>query len=294
MKHFDADLLRTLVAFADSGTLRHAAEIVGRTPSAVTAQMQRLEAAAGVALLAATGRRRELTPAGHRLVVHARRILEANQEAWLSVAGAEAAGSVGLGLTEDFSDAALSDVLNRFARTHPGVQINLRVGRTVDLAGDYVSGRLDILIALRRTVEADEITVFREPMIWLSGRHSLSLPGSGPGSDTLPLAVLEAPCSFRDAALRSLDALDTRYRIAVSSLTLAGLSASVRAGIAVTVRTPRWLHDGIGPAPERLGLPALPDAEFSIRVHEGAEPPAQRLAAAIADSLTSGTARDTT
>lgn len=42
--NFDPELLRTLVAFADTGTLSRTAEIIGRTPSAVTAQIKRLEA----------------------------------------------------------------------------------------------------------------------------------------------------------------------------------------------------------------------------------------------------------
>ena len=83
MRAFDPDLLRTLVAFADAGTLAGAGKIVGRTPSALTAQMQRLEDMAGVSLLSAVGRGRVLTNAGERLVMHARRILAANEEAWL-------------------------------------------------------------------------------------------------------------------------------------------------------------------------------------------------------------------
>ena len=106
MKHFGTDLLETLVAFADAGTLARTAEIVGRTPSAVTAQMQRLGEIADVPLLEAVGRRRVLTDAGERLVGHARRILAAEQEALLSLAGAAADGNAGLGLTQDFDARA--------------------------------------------------------------------------------------------------------------------------------------------------------------------------------------------
>ncbi|WP_136622548.1 LysR family transcriptional regulator, partial [Mesorhizobium sp. 10.2.3] len=43
METLDPDLLRTFLAFVDSGSLAQAAASVGRSPSAVTAQMQRLE-----------------------------------------------------------------------------------------------------------------------------------------------------------------------------------------------------------------------------------------------------------
>jgi DNA-binding transcriptional LysR family regulator len=120
MKTFDPELLRTLVAFAETGSLAAAASRVGRTPSAVTAQMQRLEERAGVALLEATGRGRSLSEAGAELVIHARRILNANNEAWLSLASAAADSSrVALGMTQDFADTDLPILLNLFARSHP-------------------------------------------------------------------------------------------------------------------------------------------------------------------------------
>ena len=94
METFDPDLLRTFLAFVDGGSLARAASVVGRSPSAVTAQMQRLEEILGEPLLAPQGRGRELTPAGEDLVGHARRILAAHRDAWLSLKGARAEGRV--------------------------------------------------------------------------------------------------------------------------------------------------------------------------------------------------------
>jgi DNA-binding transcriptional LysR family regulator len=56
MQHFDPDLLRTFLAFVDTGSLGRAASAVSRSPSAVTAQMQRLEEIIGEPLLVAAGR----------------------------------------------------------------------------------------------------------------------------------------------------------------------------------------------------------------------------------------------
>jgi DNA-binding transcriptional LysR family regulator len=281
MRSFDPDLLQTLVAFAEAGTLARASEIVGRTPSAVTAQMQRLEELAGVPLLEAVGRRRVLTEAGERLVGHGRRILAANREAWLSVSGASLGGTLGIGLTQDFAGDALLAILNQFARTHPRLRMDLRVGRTVELGEDLLAKRIDVLIAMRRAVEADELAVIREPMQWLAASDGLI---AAPNEE-LPLAVLDAPCSFRDAALKSLDAAGRPYRIAATSASLAGIIAAVRAGVAVTVRTPRALGAGIAIAPKMLALPPLPDAEFSIRLRDDAGALAQRLAAILAADL---------
>jgi DNA-binding transcriptional LysR family regulator len=281
MRQFDPDLLQTLVAFADAGTLARAADIVGRTPSAVTAQVQRLEAMAGVPLLEAAGRRRVLTAAGERLVGHARRILAANREAWLSVSGAEADGRVGLGMTQDFADTDLPAILREFAGTHPRLRIDLRVGRTVELSADLSARRIDVLAAMRGAVEPDEVAVIRQPMRWLSATGGLV----GRSGDEIPLAVLDPPCGFRDAALKALDAARLPYRIAATSPSLSGIMAAVLGGVAVSVRTPRSLVNGIAVAPRKMALPRLPDAEFSIRVRADSGDVAQRLAAVLAQRL---------
>ncbi len=281
MKHFGTDLLETLVAFADTGTLARTAEIVGRTAPAVTAQMQRLGEIAEVPLLEAVGRRRVLTEAGERLVGHARRMLAAEREAMLSLAGVVTNGNAGLGMTQDFTDDALPAILNDFARTHPRVRLDVRVGRSGDLSEDFRARRIDVLLAMRSAVEMDEVAVVREPMIWLCAEQGVSaFP-----KDALPLAVLDAPCGFREAAITALDERENPYRIAVTSPSLAGIIASVKAGLAVTARTPRWLGKGLVAAPKSMALPALPEAEFSVRVRKDALPAAQRLGAVLVEHL---------
>lgn len=289
MRYFSPDLLQTLVAFADTGTLARAADVVGRTPSAVTAQMQRLEQLVGIPLLEADGRRRVLTPAGEHLVGHARRILAANSEAWLSVSGLVTDGHIGVGLTQDLADSELPAILGQFARTHPRVRIDLRIGRTVELAEDLMSRRINVLVAVRRAVEHDEVAIIREPMHWLVARNT----PADIAHDELPLALLDPPCSFRDAAMKALEAVGRSHRIAATSASLTGVFAAVRAGFAVTVRTSRWAAPGIVPAPPEFALPPLPDVEFSVRVHEQAGDAAQRLAAVIAEHMKTRRTGDT-
>src|ERR1044072_7106541 len=72
----ELDLLRTLVAIADTGSFNRAARAVFRTPSAVSMQMKKLEEQIGRALFAKDGRSVALTPDGEVLVGYARRILK--------------------------------------------------------------------------------------------------------------------------------------------------------------------------------------------------------------------------
>jgi DNA-binding transcriptional LysR family regulator len=280
MLTLDPDLLRTFLAFVDGGSLARAAAIVGRSPSAVTAQMQRLEDVIGAPLLVPTGRGRTLSPTGEDLVGHARRILAAHREAWLSLKGTRADGRIGLGATQDFTDADLPQLLRDFSRTHSRVRLDLRVGRSAELTRSFEEGALDILLVMRLAPEPDEIGVLREPMLWLGASEGLAAGGA-----ELPLALLDPPCGFRSAAVSALDAAGRPYRIAATSPSLSGLRAAVRGSIALTVRTARWLEAGIADVGARHAMPALGHAEFTIRRRQDASEPARDLANLIRDGL---------
>ncbi|MER9170212.1 LysR substrate-binding domain-containing protein [Mesorhizobium australicum] len=280
METLDPDLLRTFLAFVDSGSLAQAAANVGRSPSAVTAQMQRLEEVVGEPLLAPRGRGRGLTPAGEDLVGHARRILAVHREAWLALKGARAAGRVAIGTTQDFADSGLPDLLRAFASSHPRVRIELRVGRSAELAQALQAGSLDLAIVMRQAAVPDEVGVLREPMIWLCSNKGLASR-----QEEVPLALLDPYCGFREAALAALDAAGRPYRIAAGSASLAGLRTAVNAGVALTLRTPRFAHSGIVEAPRELGLPPAPTAEFAIRLRAGADASAGDLATLLGGSL---------
>jgi DNA-binding transcriptional LysR family regulator len=276
MRLIDPELLRTFVAFVDAGSLARAAEIVGRSPSAIT----------GGPLLAQAGRGRVLTPLGDDLAIHARRILDAHREAWLSLKGASADGRVGIGATQDFADSTLPDLLRIFASTHPRVRLDLRVGRTVELTKAFDEGAIDILLVMRREPAADEIGVVREPMLWLMRDGGLSA-----ASSELPLALLDPPCGFRTAAITALDQARRPYRIAATSGSLSGLAAAVRSGVALTLRTARMLGNDIVEASTALQLPKVPEAEFSIRLRRDAEPAAGSLGEVLREGLLVTSAR---
>ncbi len=286
MDVLDPERLRTFLAFADTGSLVRAATIVGRSASAVTAQMQRLEEIVGEPLLAAAGRGRVLSPAGEQLVIHARKILAAHREAWLSLKGARADGQVSIGATQDFADSMLPALLRDFARTHARVRLHLRIGRSIELAKAFEEGAIDILLAMRLAPAADEVGVLREPMLWLSASEGLATTPI-----ELPVAFLDPPCGIRVAAMAALDAIGRSYRIAATSPSLSGLRAAVRGGIAVTVRTARFIDAGIVRAPSTYGLPDLPEAEFSIRLRADAASPAADLAQLLGDVLDASRSR---
>jgi DNA-binding transcriptional LysR family regulator len=280
MLTLDPDQLRTFLAFAETGSLARAAAVVNRSPSAVSTQMQKLEDHLGEPLLAPEGRGRVLTAAGQELVGHARRILDAHAQAWLSFKGARAEGSVTIAATQDFAESGLPELLALFGRTHPRTRLELRIGRSIEIAEALAAGSVDVGITMRAEPTPDEIATISEETVWWAAAGGLSTT-----QDEVALALLDPPCGFRARALDALDRAGRHYRIAATSQSLAGLRTAVLAGLAVTLRTARWKGPGLAKAEAALALPETEPVTFAVRLRRGAQPPAGRLAELLADGL---------
>jgi DNA-binding transcriptional LysR family regulator len=102
--NLDMDVLRTLVTAQQLGGFNRAARRVGRSQSAVSQQIRKLEEQFGAPLFRKRGRSLALTVAGEIVLGYARRILELNDEAVAAVRGAALDGSVRFGLPGDFAE----------------------------------------------------------------------------------------------------------------------------------------------------------------------------------------------
>lgn len=166
--NLDMDALRSFVTGLEAGSFSRAADRLGRSTSAVSAQLKKLEEQAGVVLLRKSGRGLALTDGGEALLSYARRLLELNDEAVNAIRGVELEGWVRLGLQEDFGETVLPQVLGRFARAHPKVRIEGRIARNAELMEKIDSGHLDLALAWddgRPAASAERIAEL--PLCWM-------------------------------------------------------------------------------------------------------------------------------
>lgn len=284
---FDLDVLRTFSTGMELGNFAKAAERLGRSTSAVSAQLKKLEEQAGTPIFRKVGRGLALTDAGETMLAYARRLLELNDEAAAAVHSVELEGWVRLGLQEDFGENLLPEVLGRFARAHPKVRIEARVVRNAELLERVTSGKLDLALAWRDgTLTAHCEQIGEVPMRWIgpaegaTGWHAAS-------GEPMPLASLEAPCLLRSAATRALDEAGISWRLAFVSPSLGGLWAAAAAGLGITIRTPIGLPAKVQPlAPETIGLPDLPKLGLVLhRAEAEQQPVAARLAELVLQSV---------
>jgi DNA-binding transcriptional LysR family regulator len=284
--NLDMDILRTLVLTQQLGGLGRAAVRVGRSQSAVSQQIRKLEDQAGEPLFHKQGRGLALTGAGEVMLAYARRILDLNDEAVAAVRGRAIEGAVRFGLPGDFAEAWLPAALGRFKRAHPTVRIEVVVvDRNRRLLERLDQGELDLVLALGSGARADAEPLAALPRVWIGPASAEAVWAPG---EPVPLCLYEAPCFFRQAALDALDGAGLAWRVAFTSPSLAGLWAAVEAGLGVTLRTAAGLPAGVRALLGDTALPPAPEAAIALCLHDGGRalsPAMARLRSIVVETL---------
>jgi DNA-binding transcriptional LysR family regulator len=266
----ELDLLRTFTAIVETGSFAGAAEIVLRTPSAVSMQVKKLEDILGKPVLVRDSRSVRMTRDGEILLEHARRMLALNREAVAKFVSPDVAGVVRLGAPDDVSERMLPDMLRRFADSHPGITVNVIVENTAQLIPRVQQKNIDLaLVTCERGITGDDSTeiLMREQLVWAMVRG-----GVAPEYDPLPVSVWEECCVWRQAGLEGLEAAGKPYRIAFQSAHISGQRAAILADLAVAPLPVSALNDPIIIADEKYGLPKLPDFALGLMIAPDAGP----------------------
>jgi DNA-binding transcriptional LysR family regulator len=251
----DIDLLKTFVAICESGSFKAASDVVGRTQSAVSLQIKKLEDQLGQPLLTRCAPNVAPTERGEVLLSHARRILGAHESALGALGGrAEESRHVVLGIAPDYGQVLLPRVLAVLGQERPDTTVEVVCDTAAEIAASVLDGRVDIAFV----ADGQGQVAHRERCIWASG-------GDAHLRDPMPLALVPRDsCLYRQWATDRLDAIGRRYRILYTSIWLGGLQAIVRGGRAVTVISESALIDGMIEVGEAEGFPSLP--EIQVRV----------------------------
>lgn len=273
LPNLDMAALRSLVAILHRGGLARAAERIGRSPSAISQQMRKLELQLGEPLFRRQGRRVVLTEAGDRIHAYARRILELNDEAVQAVRGAAVDGTVRFGLPGDFAESWLPVALGKFRKAYPAVRVDVLVERNGLLLERLDRGELDLVLAMNRSGRADAERLATLPMTWIgpAGTGEVVRPPA-----VLDLSLYQPPCFFREAGTAALDKAGIAWRPAFVTASLHSLWAGVAAGLGITVRTGADLPPSLMRLDERHGLPPLPSVDLCL--HGASSPSSAALA----------------
>jgi len=277
----DIDQLRTFIAISETGSFTRAADVVHKTQSAVSMQMKRLEERLGRPIFARDGRASKLTEDGERLLDYARRIVKLNIEALAAFSDAELTGRVRLGVPDDYADRYLPEIMARFSRAYPGVELTVTCEPTTELLQRIEANDLDLAIVTDCGGARPSESFRRERLLWVtSSRHPTHM------EEPLPLALGRPTCGWRRAAIECLATIGRPYRVLYSSANAGAVAAAVLSGLAVSVFPESGLRTGMRVLSAADGFPELPSCRVGlIRNPHERSPLAEALAEHIISSL---------
>jgi DNA-binding transcriptional LysR family regulator len=187
--NFDIAVLRTLIAVDELGSFARAAAKVGRSESAVSLQLKRLEEQVGFPLFQRIGRNMTLTNAGDALIRNARRLVELNDEAFSALPGASVSGTVRLGVTPDVAETWMSVAMIRVARAYPAIRVQTVINRTPMLLRQLDNSEIDIALTFATEQATHALWSAVVPMCWIGPRR-FTLPN--PSQPLSQLSALDA------------------------------------------------------------------------------------------------------
>jgi DNA-binding transcriptional LysR family regulator len=271
MQNIPIELLRTFAKLIDTGSFTRTAELVGRSQSAVSLQIRRLEEIVDSRLLQRDAHKLQLTPEGRSFADYARRILALNDEALASIRQPDIKGRIRLGAPHEYTASLLPVFLGKFAQAHPNVMLEVTSDLSKNLLRRQGNGEFDLVLALHDELDvAGGALIFTEPLVWItSADHDRHL------QSPLRLVVAPPPCIYRHRILQTLNNAGMPCRIVYLSSSYNGLSAAVRAGLGVTVMAGSTTPRDIRRLGERERLPPL--GHLQLRLHRATAKPTEAI-----------------
>jgi len=265
MTNIPTDLLRTLVAVVDLRSYTKAANSLGLTQPAVSAQIKRLQFLLGGEVFDRSVQGVSLTKHGEAVVSYARRLLSINDQIVHLGDGAPRPELViRVGTSSDYVTSILPGALAGFRLRWPDVRFIVRSDYYEPLVRSLRNGELDVVAGLTPTTAADAHRSWAEEVVWVRGmatRFDRDRP--------VPLVTYGEPCAYHRLATSALRSANLQWEDVFTGPSIASLSNAVSVGLGVMATTRRVANDIGMIVWEDAPLPELPDLYCELYVREG-------------------------
>ncbi|AVM26228.1 LysR family transcriptional regulator [Bacillus pumilus] len=160
---------KVFLTVVECGSFTKAGEKLGLTQSGVSHNMAKLESELGIVLLHRNRNGLSLTDSGERVIPHIRQIIHhaslLEQEAAL-IQGMEV-GSIKIGTFSSFSSKMLPQLIHRFTKKYPNIQVELYEGGYEEIEEWIASGTIDVGFLTQPSREFETIPLFQDELVVL-------------------------------------------------------------------------------------------------------------------------------
>ncbi|WP_394825629.1 LysR substrate-binding domain-containing protein [Pendulispora albinea] len=262
------DLLRTYVAVCRQGSLSRVAAQTGRTQSALSMQMRRLESLLERQLFQRTGRGVVPTAEGELFLGYATRILALSDEAMARLRQTEIRGGVRIGLSQEVAASTLPAALGRLHRAYPDIHMEVLVEHSLALGRLWQEDEMDILIGPTSAVVADALIAWNVELQWACALDHVCDP-----ERPLDLVAFSAPCLWRRRMIDALVAAGREHRVTFTSQSVTALQVAIENGLGIGLLPPESIRAGITrPLKVTEGIPAPLTVQYGLYARDRRTP----------------------
>ena len=277
----ESDLMRSFLAVVDTGAVTAAAGRVGRTQSAVSLQIRRLEDSSGQPLCTRLPRGGALTARGEQLVPYARRVVALLDEAAVALREKPLTGPVRVGIPDEYSGTVLPRALAAFDERHEGVEVSIRCDHSQGQMDALASDELDLAVIYDWSYVAEGEILCIDPTVWVTSiTHQQHL------RQPVPVAYFFRSDWCRDFAEDSLNRQGIVWRPAWGCDLAGGMRVSVTSGIAIAPLSRSTIPPGCRELTAEDGFPIVDSARVVLRRNpRGSSPAIAGMAAMLRDAF---------
>jgi DNA-binding transcriptional LysR family regulator len=255
----DIELYRTFLAICDTGSFTSAAHQVGRTQSAISQQVRRLEEALGQPLFERQSNTVSLNEYGKSLIGLARSIVDSHTEVLASFKRAVFQGLIVVGIAEAYVSRILNSVTEEFKILYPTATLSIVLDDSVGLSRRIAEGSVDLAFVTKENCPTSGPEVFRDRLV---------LVGPSEGDlhklDPLPLIMWDPRNQDEVLLVSMLESVKRRHHVACVCRNVAAQHALVSAGLGAAVLVEGSIVEGERAYLEDLGFRAI--KELTIRL----------------------------
>ncbi len=170
LSSLDPELVRAFVAVVDSGGFTAAAKLLHRTQSTISLRIRTLEDRLETHMFLRNSRRLALSRDGENFLIHARRIIQVQNEAIAALNRSNSDGVIRFGLPEDYAELWLPELLKKFYALRPGARPHIHCRMSLELLERLQAGELDLALVVRHGSQTSGRHLGREEVVWAAHR----------------------------------------------------------------------------------------------------------------------------
>lgn len=290
MDNLDTGLLRTFITLAQTKSFTQAAQKIGRSQSATSMQMVKLEELLNTKLFERDKRNVTLTAEGEKLLGHARQIVALSDSFIERCREPDVEGEIRFGSPEDFATFYLPHILAKFAQSHPRVALRVNCNLTLELLQDFEQGQYDLVVIKQQPgqLHPQALPLWRERLVWVGSspeEKRLSFADIVAKKSPLPLILSPTPCVYRARVVEALDRQGIAWKEVYTSPSIAGEVAAVKAGLGYAALPREMVTSELSPLEHEWGWPRLEDAEICLLAREQDNPTISSLSQYIQEHI---------